>query len=89
MTSLVDSGNLTISGTLQSPLTSLIGVSISTIDARTISTIGVSGSQYLTRNETILPSTFTGSSLTGFGSISNLNFSNTTGNRINLFNSGT
>ena len=51
--------NLTVSGTLQSPLTSLLSVSSGIIDGRVGTIIGVSIQQFLTRNETILPSTFT------------------------------
>ena len=50
-------GNLTVSGVLQSPLTSLIGVSIGTA---------------LTRGEKVLPNTFVNSSLTTLGTLSNL-----------------
>ena len=57
-TTLTGSGNLTVSGTLQSPLTSLLSVSSNTIDGRVGTIIGVSIPQFLTRNETILPSTF-------------------------------
>ena len=93
--------NLTISGTLQSPLTSLIGVSINTnnvkinqlgisvstndthinqlgittqnIDGRISSLLGITSGNYLTRNEVILPPTFTQSSLNSVGTLSNLN----------------
>ena len=50
--------NLTISGTLQSPLTSLLGVSIGTLDLYKGTMLSTSMPQYLTRNETILPSSF-------------------------------
>ena len=51
--------NLTISGTLQSPMTSLLSVSSNIIDGKVGTIIGVSIPQFLTRNETILPSSFT------------------------------
>ena len=65
--------NLTISGTLQSPLTSLLSVSSNIIDGKVGTIIGVSipnidarmnsivelRENYLTRNELILPCTFT------------------------------
>ena len=44
--------NLTISGTLQSPMTSLLSVSSNTIDGKVGTIIGVSIPQFLTRNET-------------------------------------
>ena len=67
LSSLVCSGNMTVSGVLQSPLTSLIGVSISAMDVKLYGALGASGSNYLTRNETILPSSFINSSLKTFG----------------------
>ena len=51
--------NLTISGTLQSPMTSLLTVSSNTIDGKVGTIIGVSIPQFLTRNETTLPNNFT------------------------------
>src|SRR6185312_16259515 len=71
LTSLVDSGNLTVSGTLQSPLTSLLTVSSNILDGRVGTIIGVSLPQYLTRNETVLPSTFVNSSLNTFQGVDN------------------
>ena len=49
--------NLTISGTLQSFQTSLLDTS-SVIDGKVGTIIGVSIPQALTRNETIIPSSF-------------------------------
>ena len=61
---------LNVSGVLQSPLTSLLSVSSGVIDWRVGTIIGVSIPQFLTRNETILPSTFTNfTSLTGSGNL--------------------
>ena len=74
----VNSSNLTISGTLQSPLTSLLGVSIGVIDLYKGTMLSTSMPQYLTRNETILPSSFVSSSLTSLGTISNLTATNGT-----------
>ena len=54
--------NLTISGTLQSFQTSLLSTSSSVMDGKIGTIIGVSIPQALTRNETILPNTFTSSS---------------------------
>ena len=47
-----------MSGTLQSPLASLLGVSSGVIDGRVGTIIGVSIPQFFTRNETRLPNTF-------------------------------
>ncbi len=70
--------NLTVSGTLQSPLTSLLSVSSGIIDGRVGTIIGVSTPQFLTRNETTLPSSFTSSSLTSLGTLTgNLTISGT------------
>ena len=75
LSSLVDSGALTVSGVLQSPLTSLLGVSVGVLDTfRTIMT-STSMPQYLTRNETTLPSSFLASSLTSVGTLSSLSVS--------------
>src|SRR5206468_2049237 len=54
----VNFNNLTISGTLQSPMTSLLSVSSNTIDGRVGTIIGVSIPQFLTRNETTIPASF-------------------------------
>ena len=51
-------GNLTISSTLQAPVISLLGVSSSVMDGKVGTIIGVSISQFLTRNETIIPPSF-------------------------------
>ena len=96
--------NLTVSGTLQSPITSLqgisscnlesnkadkllfgtsisnvnntgsinYGVSISNTDAKVGKLIGVTTPNYLQRNEIVLPSTFTNSSLTSVGTLGTL-----------------
>ena len=104
----MNKGNLTISGILQPPLTSLmgvsigniyntqtniIGVSIPNIDVKVDKIIGVSIPQFLTRNEFIIPSTFTtwGSDYTTDKYIKNsgkltIN-SNTTNNEIQIENS--
>ena len=58
LTSLITSGNLTISGTLQSPMTSLLSVSSNIIDGKVGTIIGVSIPQFLTRNETTIPVSF-------------------------------
>ena len=50
--------NLTISGTLQSPKTDLLSVSSSVLDGKIGTIVGVSIPQFLTRNETIIPSSF-------------------------------
>jgi hypothetical protein len=50
--------NLTVSGVLQSPLTSLQGVSIGILDTYRTSMVGTSMANYLTRNETLIPSSF-------------------------------
>ena len=65
--------NLTISGTLQSPMTSLLSVSSNIIDGKVGTIIGVSIPQFLTRNETTLPSSFINSSLTSLGTIIDFN----------------
>jgi hypothetical protein len=70
--SQVISSNLTVSGVLQSPLTSLLGVSIGVIDLYKGNMLGTSMPQYLTRNETTLPSSFVSSSLTTLGTLSSL-----------------
>ncbi len=90
----INSNNLTISGTLQSPLTSLltvssniidgkvgtiIGVSIPNIDARMNSIVSTTGINYLTRNELILPSSFVSSSLTSLGTLTGLAISGNIG----------
>ena len=51
-------GNLTISSTLQAPVISLLGVSSSVMDGKIGTIIGVLIPQALTRNETIIPSSF-------------------------------
>ena len=66
-------GNLTVSGTFQSPLTSLLGVSIGVIDGKTGINIGVSIPQFLTRNEIILPNTFTNWGITSGAKQINMN----------------
>ena len=68
--------NLTISGILQSFQTSLLSTSSSVIDGRVGTIIGVSIPQFLTRNETVLPSSFTSSSLTSVGTLTNATISN-------------
>ena len=55
----------------------VIGVTIPNIDGRINSILGITGGNYLTRNETILPATFTNSSLNSVGTLNNLNVTNT------------
>ena len=50
--------NLTVSGTLQSPMTSLFGVSSGIIDGK-IAILGGSDSNRLSRNEIVIPTSFT------------------------------
>ena len=57
-TNFIFSNNLTISGILQSPKTDLLSVSSSVMDGKIGTIIGVSIPQALTRNETIVPSSF-------------------------------
>ena len=69
--------NLTVSGALQSFQTSLLATSSSVMDAKLGTIIGVSIPQFLTRNETTLPSSFVSSSLTSLGRQTNpLNITN-------------
>ena len=70
----INNGNLTISGTLQSPITSLLSVSVV---------------NSLTRNETTLPSNFINSSLISVGTLTSLNITGNTINNGNLTISGT
>ena len=70
----INNGNLTISGTLQSPMTSLLSVSVV---------------NSLTRNETTLPSNFINSSLISVGTLTSLNITGNTINNGNLTISGT
>ena len=70
----INNGNLTISGTLQSPMTSLLSVSVG---------------NSLTRNETTLPSNFINSSLISVGTLTSLNINGNTINNGNLTISGT
>ena len=79
--------NLTISGTLQSFQTSLLATSSSVIDGKVGTIIGVSIPQFITRNETTLPSSFTHSSLTSLGTLSSLSVSGT-GNFNNVSGTG-
>ena len=63
-----------------------INTSSSVIDAKLGNIIGVSIPQFLTRNETVLPSSFTNSSLTSLGTIGTLNVGgNLTVSGIGLF----
>ena len=55
----------------------VIGVTIPNIDGRINSILGITGGNYLTKNETILPATFTSSSLNSVGTLNNLNVTNT------------
>ena len=63
--------NLTVSGILQSPMTSLIGVSSGIIDGKVGTFIGTSISQFLTRNETTIPTSFNSWGTTGTSRIIN------------------
>ena len=69
----MNTGNLSVSGTLQSPLTSLLSVSSGVIDGQVGTIIGVSIPQFLTRNETILPNTFTSLGITSGSKTINCN----------------
>ena len=71
---VLNKSNLTISGTLQSPLTNLLSVSVG---------------NSLTRNETTLPSNFINSSLISVGTLTSLNITGNTINNGNLTISGT
>ena len=71
---VLNKNNLTISGTLQSPLTNLLSVSVG---------------NSLTRNETTLPSNFINSSLISVGTLTSLNITGNTINNGNLTISGT
>ena len=87
---VLNTGNLTISGTLQSPLTNLLSVSVANnsnqitnligvttynIDAAknilgfSFNSLSISGTNCLTKNATILPSSFINSSLTTVGTL--------------------
>ena len=59
--------NLTVSGTLQTFQTSLLSTSSSVMDGKLGTIIGVSIPQFLTRNETTLPSTFRNSNINNLG----------------------
>ena len=56
---LHDEFNLSVSGSLQNPITNLLSVSSNIIDGKVGKIIGVSIPQFLTRNETTLPNNFT------------------------------
>ena len=66
-------GNLSVTGNITGNTINSIGVSFVNVDLKVGNLIGVTVPKILQRNEAILPSTFTSSSLTSVGTLNSLN----------------